>query len=146
MKGDEDMEKKKIGIVVSEFNYDMTNMMLKKATEHAEFLGLDVAIVFKVPGSFDTPFGVQKIIDKVDAVAVLGVVLEGETQHDEVVAMHAARKIMDLEIEHKKPVSLGIIGPGVNRLQAEERLEEYARRAIEALAKLLKRSDELNKK
>lgn len=137
------MERRKIGIVVSEFNYDMTEVMLKKAQEHSEFLGMEVKTVFRVPGTFDSPYGVQKVIGIVDAVAVLGVVLEGETQHDEVVAMHAARKIMDLGLEHGKPVSLGVIGPGVSRLQAEDRLEEYARRAVETLAKLLKRTAEL---
>ncbi len=130
----------KIGIVVSEFNYDITEMMLKKAIEHAEFLGLEVKRVFKVPGSFDAPYGITQIVEEVDGIAVLGAVLEGETQHDEVVAMHAARKIMDLSIEYKKPITLGIIGPGVSRLQAEERIEDYARRSIEGLAKLLKRS------
>ncbi|MCX8166917.1 MAG: 6,7-dimethyl-8-ribityllumazine synthase [Candidatus Micrarchaeota archaeon] len=132
-----------IGIVLAEFNYDLTDAMLKKALEHAELLNLKVTHIFRVPGSFDTPYGVKQIIDKVDGIAVLGVVLEGETEHDEVVAMHAARKLMDLSIDFNKPVSLGIIGPGASRLQAEERIEEYARRAIEAIAKLLKRSYEL---
>lgn len=135
-------EKYSIGIVVAEFNYDLTEAMLKKGIEHAELLNLEVKKIFKVPGSFDTPYGVKQIIDKVDGIAVFGVVLEGETQHDEVVAMHAARKLMDLCVEYNKPITLGIIGPGANRLQAEERIEEYAKRAIEALAKLLKIADE----
>ncbi|MEM3373155.1 MAG: 6,7-dimethyl-8-ribityllumazine synthase [Candidatus Anstonellales archaeon] len=142
MKNDIKSKKYHIGIVVAEFNYDLTEAMLKKGIEHAELLNLEVKKIFKVPGSFDTPYGVKQIIDKVDGIAVFGVVLEGETQHDEVVAMHAARKLMDLSVEYNKPVTLGIIGPGANRLQAEERIEEYAKRAIEALAKLLKRADE----
>ena len=37
-----------IGIVVSEFNYDITMMMLERAKAHAEFLDVDVKEVIKV--------------------------------------------------------------------------------------------------
>jgi len=36
-------------------------------------------------------------------------------------------------------VALGVIGPGANRMQALERVEEYARRAVEAAVKMAKR-------
>ena len=41
------MEKIRIGIVVSEFNYDITMMMLQRATEYANFLSVDVHKVFQ---------------------------------------------------------------------------------------------------
>ncbi len=65
--------------------------------------------------------------------------IQGETKHDEVVAHQTARKLMDLSVEHRKPVGMGIIGPGANRMQALERAEEYARRAVEAAVKLARR-------
>ncbi len=134
-------EKIRLGIVVSEFNYDITRIMLEKAISHAKFLGAEVTVVFKVPGSFDAPLAVSQIIKKdyVDAVAVIGAVIQGETKHDEVVGHQAARKILDLSIEYSKPVTLGIIGPGATRMQAFERAEEYARRAVEAAIKMAKR-------
>ncbi len=56
-------------------------------------------------------------------MAAIGAVIQGETKHDEVVAHQAARKLMDLSVEHRKPVGMGIIGPGgANRMQALERL------------------------
>lgn len=131
-----------MGIVVSEFNYDITSLMLEKALSHAKFLGAEVTVIFRVPGSYDLPFGVKSIISmrEVDGVVALGAVIEGETEHDEVVAHQAARKLLDLGIEYSKPVALGIIGPGASRLQALERAEEYARRAVEAAVKLVRRS------
>jgi len=66
-------------------------------------------------------------------------VIQGATRHDEVVAQHAARKLMAIAIESGKPVTLGVIGPGANRVQALERAEEYARRAVEAAVKMAKR-------
>jgi 6,7-dimethyl-8-ribityllumazine synthase len=143
--GSEECGKKDIGlaIVVSEFNYDITSIMLSKAEDHAKFLGVSVKIVARAPGSYDIPI---LVLEKggIDAVVTLGAVIEGETEHDEVVAHQAARKILDLSIEYGKPVTLGIIGPGATRLQALERAEEYARRAVEAAVKLVKRVREIS--
>ncbi len=131
----------RLAIVVAEFNYDITRIMMEKAISHAKFLGANVCLVFKVPGSFDTPFAVKKAIEKCrpDAVAVLGAVVKGDTDHDQVVAHQAARKIMDLSLEYDTPVTLGIIGPGASRMDAVERAEEYAARAVESAVKLARR-------
>ncbi|ADN51883.1 6,7-dimethyl-8-ribityllumazine synthase [Vulcanisaeta distributa] len=131
----------RLAIVVAEFNYDVTYLMLQKALEHARFLGAEVTYVAKVPGTYDMPVIVDELLrrDDVDAVAAIGAVIQGETKHDEVVAHQAARKLMDLSVEHRKPVGMGIIGPGANRVQALERAEEYARRAVEAAVKLARR-------
>ena len=135
----------RLAIVVAEFNYDVTYLMLQKALNHANFLGAKVVYVFKVPGSFEIPLAVSKLVgrDDVDAVVTLGAVIQGETKHDEVVAHQAARKIMDLAIQYGKPVTLGIIGPGASRMQALERVEDYARRAVEAAVKMVRRLKEL---
>ena len=129
-----------LGIVISEYNYDITMMMLERAKEHAEFLGVEVKYVLKAPGTFDIPLLVRKLLEKkdVDAVVTLGAVIEGETEHDEIVMQNAARKIEDLSVEFGKPVTLGISGPGESRLQAEARIEK-ARDAVEAAVKLVRR-------
>ena len=138
----------RLGIVVAEFNYDITYLMLQKALNHAKFLGAEVRYVIKVPGTFEIPLAVKKLLSKddVDAVVTLGAVIQGETKHDEVVAHQTARKIMDLGLEFGKPVTLGIIGPGASRMQALERVEDYARRAVEAAVKLVKRFRELGRR
>lgn len=134
------MAKYNIGIVVSEYNYDITSMMLERAKAHAQFLDVNVAKVLTVPGVFDMPLAVKKLVqDKgIDGVVTLGAVIEGETDHDQIVMQNAARKITDLSVEYDKPVSLGISGPGETRLQAEERVEK-GRDAVESCVKLLKR-------
>ncbi len=129
-----------IGIVVSEFNYDITMMMLERAKAHAEFLDVEVLETIKVPGTFDMPLAIQRLLQRedIDGVVTLGAVIEGETEHDDVVISHASRKIADLALEFNKPVSLGITGPGMSRLQAEERIER-ARAAVESVVKMYKR-------
>ena len=59
-------------------------------------------------------------------------------RHDDIVITNAARKIADLAVEFGKPISLGITGPGMTRLQAEERIEK-GRDAVESCVKMLKR-------
>jgi len=138
------MDEINLGIVVSEYNYDITMMMLERAKEHANFLGANVKYVVKAPGTFDIPIMVKKLLEKEDvhAVVTLGAVIEGETEHDEIVMQNAARKIEDLSVEYGKPVTLGISGPGESRLQAEARIEK-ARDAVEAAVKLVKRLREI---
>lgn len=129
-----------IGAVVSEFNYDITMMMLERAKEHAQFLGSEITKIVKVPGVFDMGLAIKKLLklDEIDGVVCLGAVIEGETDHDEVVISQAARKIADLSVEFEKPVGFGISGPGMSRLQAEERIER-AKSAVEAVVKLHRR-------
>ena len=133
------MEKINLGVVASEFNYDITSAMVALAKEHADFLGASVEQVVMVPGVFDMPLAVKKLLMKkeVDAVVTLGCVIEGQTEHDEVVIQHARRKIADLALEYGKPTALGISGPGMSRLEAHKRVE-YAKRAVEAAVKTVK--------
>ncbi len=133
-----------IGIVASEFNYDIAYAMVELAKEQAEFLGAKVTYVVKVPGAFDIPLAVKKLLEKknVDGVVTLGAVIEGETGHDEIVIQHASRKIADLALEYDKPVALGVSGPGLSRLQAHERVD-YAKRAVESVVKMIKRLKEI---
>lgn len=130
----------KIGAVVAEFNFDITSMMLELAKEHAKFLDAEITEVFPVPGVYDMPIAIKKLLDdgNVDAVITLGAVIEGDTEHDEIVVQHAARKITDLSLEYNKPVTLGISGPGMTRLEAHKRVE-YGKHAVEAAVKLVKR-------
>ena len=133
-------EKIKIGAVVSEFNYDITMVMLERAKEHANFLGAEITEIIQVPGVFDMGLAIKKLLNtkNIDGVVALGAVIEGETEHDDIVIQHAARKIADLALEYNKPVGLGITGPGMTRLQAEKRIER-ARGAVEAVVKMHKR-------
>jgi len=131
----------RLAIVVAEFNHDVTYLMLQRALSHARFLGAEVTYVVKSPGAYDMTLLVDRLLrrDDVDAVVALGAIITGATKHDEVIAHQIARKLMDLSEKHGKPVTLGISGPGMNRMQALERVDDYARRAVEAAIKLARR-------
>ncbi|KUO40983.1 MAG: 6,7-dimethyl-8-ribityllumazine synthase [Candidatus Hadarchaeum yellowstonense] len=119
--------------------------MIEFARRHAEFLGAEIVAEVIVPGVYELPLAVKKLVqrDDIDAVVTLGAVIEGETEHDEIVMQHAARKLIDLSVEHGKPVTLGISGPGMTRLQALERVTDYARRSVEAAVKMVRRLEKV---
>jgi 6,7-dimethyl-8-ribityllumazine synthase len=133
-----------VGLVASEYNYDVTLLMVERAKEEVDFLGATLGPVVKTPGVYDMPLAVKVLFEKpgVDAVVALGAVIEGETQHDEVVMNQAARKLTDLSVEYGKPLGLGISGPGETRLQAQDRIEN-AGNAVRAVVKMVRRLRDL---
>jgi 6,7-dimethyl-8-ribityllumazine synthase len=134
----------RIAIVASEYNFDVTLLMLERAKEEVAFLGVTLGPVLKTPGVYDMPLAVKALFGRsdVDAIVALGAVIEGETQHDEVVMNQAARKLTDLSVEYGKPLGLGISGPGETRLQAQDRIENAAN-AVRAVVKMVRRLREL---
>ena len=130
----------KIGIIIADFNKEITSRMEKKALETVEELKADIIKKIHVPGTFEIPIALKRLLGNkgIEGVVCLGAVVKGDTWHDVIVAENAARKIMDLSLEHNKPVGFGIIGPRVSWQQAEKRAEEYAERAVKAVYELLK--------
>jgi 6,7-dimethyl-8-ribityllumazine synthase len=104
-------------------------------------MGAKVAKLIRVPGAFDMPLAVRKLVERKDinGVVCLGTVIEGDTAHDEIVAHNAARKIADLSVKSGKPVGLGISGPGMTRADGVKRIESYAKRSVESALKMIRR-------
>ncbi len=134
----------RIALAVSEFNFDITLMMLERAKEEVAFLGARLGPVVRTPGVFDLPLAAKALLARsdVDAVVALGAVIEGETEHDTVIMQQASRKLADLAVDTGKPVGLGISGPGETRLQAQDRIENAAN-AVRAAVKMVGRLREL---
>ena len=130
----------KLGLVISEYNAEITHLMGKIAQEHAAFLGADVKKIIHVPGVFDVSLAVKKLVDNTDieGVVTLGSVVEEDTAHDEIIAQNTARKIMDISVASGKPVSLGISGPRMTRADGLKRIESYAKSATEAAVKMIR--------
>ena len=51
-----------IAIVVSEFNSEITFQMLEQARDHAARMKAKVSYVLYVPGAFDMPLAVEKLL------------------------------------------------------------------------------------
>src|SRR5688500_16252527 len=97
--------------------------MVAAAREEAGTLGVEITREVRVPGCYEMPVIVASLLPrkKIDAVVVLGYIERGETLHGEVMGHVVHKALIDLEIEHAKPIGLGIIGPGATPQQADVR-------------------------
>lgn len=131
----------KLGMVVSQFNYEITGEMRKQAEKRAVEAGARIAKIIEVPGSFEIPLAVKELLEdkEIEGVVTIGTIIKGGTDHDTVVAHSVARKLLDLSLQYSKPVSLGISGPNITWQQSEKRIEEYAIRAVDSVVKMLRK-------
>lgn len=106
----------KFGIVVSEWNGEVTEALLKGAVRTLREAGCaEHNILIKyVPGTFELPLGAQFFAEytDVDAVIVLGCVVQGETRHFDFICSGATQGIMQLQITWNMPISFGILTTG----------------------------------
>ena len=118
----------KIAIVKSNFYSDLSANLLKGAK--GEFIkqgGLDENIkIFDVPGAFEVPSAVSKILVdsslKFDAVVTLGVLVKGETDHYEHISRSVTDRISELSVDSSIPIVYGIL-TAQNMEQARDRCD-----------------------
>lgn len=133
--------------MVSEFNKEVTSRMLSVAQEKANLMKLKIIYTCKVPGAFDMPIIVDALLKKkdVDGIVTLGAIIKGQTKHDEVISHSIAKSLIDLSIKYQKPVSFGISGPGMQERHAYARIRPVAERAVEAVVKISKELQRIQK-
>ena len=107
-------------LIVSANYYKDISTGLESAAEVALTI---VGIKFKkieVAGVFEIPVVIAKNIKEYDGFVALGCVIKGETPHFDYISKTTINAIMNLSVEHKKPIGNGII-TCLNRVQAAER-------------------------
>jgi 6,7-dimethyl-8-ribityllumazine synthase len=103
----------KFGIVMSRFNEFVNSKLLDGALDYLKRAGAnegDITVV-KVPGAFELPMAVKKLIDakKFDAVICLGTLIRGETNHFDLLSSQVTKMLSELSVGSSIPVSYGII-------------------------------------
>jgi 6,7-dimethyl-8-ribityllumazine synthase len=117
-------EDKIFGIVVSEWNTEITDALLQGALDvlkKANVLQKNIHISY-VPGTFELPYGALKTINRhsPDAVICLGCVIQGETRHFDFICQAAANGIMNVGLQQGIPVIFGVLTTN-NLEQAKDR-------------------------
>ena len=133
------MDKIRIAIVVSEFNKEITYKMSDLAKENVNKQNdATLNYVCYVPGCYDMPLIINELLRRkdVDAVITLGAIIKGETKHDELIANSVANSLIDLSLKFRKPVILGVSGPGITLQQARDRIEIISSRTVIATVKM----------
>ena len=126
-----------LGLVIAEFNSPVTEQMEEQAREAAAQRDVEIVETVSVPGAYDAPLAADRLArrNEIDAVAVLGTIITGDTDHDRVIADAAAKGLTDVSLDRDKPVTLGVTGPGMSAAEARERVSKGAD-AVNAAVKM----------
>ncbi|WP_435179551.1 6,7-dimethyl-8-ribityllumazine synthase [Halorussus sp. AFM4] len=117
-----------LGLVVSRFNREVTEQMEDRARQAADDRGAEVVETLRVPGAYDAPLAADRLARRknVDAVAVVGSIVTGDTDHDRVIADATAKGLTDVSLDRDTPVTFGVSGPGMSGAEARERVDKGA--------------------
>ena len=131
----------KFGVVVSKWNDNITNNLLKGVLDTLYSFNVIESniIIFEVPGSFELIYGAKKINEKnVDAIICLGSIIKGETKHFDFISNCVANGIKDLNIQLNVPVIFGVLTDD-NEQQAIDRSGgKYGNKGVEAAITAIK--------
>ncbi len=132
----------KIGIIVSEWNSEITNALRDGAINTLTGSGIKKSsiLVEYVPGSFELPIGAQYIIEntEVDAVICLGCVIQGETRHFEFICQSVSQNISRVSLDYNIPVIFGVLTTNTQEQALARAGGKHGNKGVEAAATALK--------
>jgi 6,7-dimethyl-8-ribityllumazine synthase len=103
----------KIGVVVSRFNQFISERLLEGALDALQKLGADEKdiSVYKVPGSFEIPVIVKKLVraKRADGIVCLGALIRGDTPHFDFLSAEVTKGLAQIAMDEGVPVSFGIL-------------------------------------
>ena len=108
-----------VAIVVSQYNDQITGKLCNAAMETLVQGGIarDNIIITRVPGAWEIPFATQRLVSarSIAGVIALGAVIKGETTHDQHINRAVSTALMQLSLDHNKPIAFGLLT--VNNLE-----------------------------
>lgn len=133
--GNLDASGMRFGIVVARFNDELTNALCRSAVDCLLKCGAKPGTidVVRVPGAYEIPVVADKLAasGNYSALIVLGVVVEGETQHAQMIIDTTGQSLLDIACRHKVPVINEIVG-----------VRTWAQAEVRCLGALAERSGE----
>ncbi len=152
VQGEQRAGSSRFAVVVSRFNLEITEGLLKGALAALEAGGASASAhtVVWVPGAFELPLTVQRLAESgdYDAIVCLGCLIKGDTMHFEYIAESVAHGLAQVALQSGVPIALGVLTT-LTEAQAVERAApgpankgaEAARAAME-MASLFRQLDE----
>jgi 6,7-dimethyl-8-ribityllumazine synthase len=106
-------KKMRFGIVVSEWNPEVTESLKKGAINILQKYGTkekNIKVIY-VPGSFELPLGAQLLAESnnYNAIIILGCVIQGETRHFDFICQGVTSGIMNLNLKYNIPFIYGLL-------------------------------------
>jgi 6,7-dimethyl-8-ribityllumazine synthase len=132
----------KFGVVVSEWNHEITDALANAALETLLEHGVleEDIYVRRVPGAFELSLGAQFMAEYTpsDAIICIGCVIQGETPHFEYICHGVTQGITNVALDYNTPVIFGVLTTN-NPEQARERAGgKHGNKGVEAAITAIK--------
>lgn len=133
----------RFGIVVSEWNKDITDGLYKGALEALLDCGVvkENIVPIAVPGSFELVYGCKKLIERnkeLDAVIAIGSVIQGETKHFDFVCSATAQGVKDLNLTYDVPVIFCVLTDNTLQQAIDRSGGKHGNKGVEAAIAAIK--------
>ena len=138
IKSDADL---RIGIVVSEWNDEITSNLCKGAVQTLleNNISRDNIKIQKVPGAFELPLGAQFLLkhQNFDGIITIGSVIQGEPKHFDFVCQGATDGIMRVMLDFNTPISFCVLTDNTREQSIARSGGKHGNKGIEAAVRLL---------
>ena len=113
---------KKICIIASNYYEDIISMLIDGTNEafNKHKKKFKTKIIY-VPGVFEIPYAISKLIKKYDGFIAVGCIIKGETPNFDFISQAITNGIMQLSILNKKPIGNAVI-TCLDKDQAKKRI------------------------
>lgn len=145
--------KYKVGIVVSEYNEEITFSMMAAVIDTLKQYGVKEKNIFTefVPGAFELPLAAKWLqsAKKLHAVICLGCVIKGDTDHDIYINRAVSEAVMNLSLQTGIPFIFGLLTPNTLQQAKDRSGGKLGNKGVEcavAALKMLIMKDDLNKR
>ena len=132
----------RFGIVVSEWNPDITENLQKGAIETLLDCGArqENIISWVVPGSFELVYGCKKMLEtlQLDAIIAIGNVIQGETKHFDFVCNGVTQGIVDLNVKYSTPVIFCVLTDNSKQQSIDRSGGKFGNKGIESAVTAIK--------
>ena len=132
----------RFGIVVSEWNPDITENLQKGAIETLLDCGArqENIISWVVPGSFELVYGCKKMIEtlQLDAIIAIGNVIQGETKHFDFVCNGVTQGIVDLNVKYNTPIIFCVLTDNTKQQSLDRSGGKFGNKGIECAVAAIK--------
>ncbi len=133
---------KRFGIITSEWNETITEGMRKGAVETLLDCGVlsENIIQWNVPGSFELVNGAKKMLSKeqIDAIIVIGCVIQGETKHFDFVCQGVTQGVAYLNATQNIPVIFCVLTDNNLQQSLDRSGGKHGNKGIEAAVAAIK--------
>lgn len=133
---------KKFGVVVSEWNSEVTEALYSGAVDTLLKHGVKRENIKRksVPGSFELSLGAQWMAadPNIDAVICLGCVIHGETRHFEFICQAVSQGITQVALKFDKPVIFGVLTTDTHQQALDRAGGKHGNKGDEAAATAIK--------